>query len=169
MNGWELCRQMKQIGLPLFGLPPDGTSAVSYLQFLWGKTTMRIYTNLSCLFLSSRGIKALRKCSGGGSDQSLFKRKHNNTLQLTKFGVTGKVNCIIIYLYLYFLVSVGVDHRIWWVCTYVPPAVTQLWASRRSLNHFAVVMVRKHFTVPNDCWVNNCKIYLHYAAACPMR
>lgn len=25
------------------------------------------------------------------------------------------------------------------------------------------------FTVPNDCRANNCKIHLHYAAACPTR
>lgn len=85
MNGCELFGQMKQIGLPLYVLPPDGASVVSYLQLLSGKTTTRIYTNLSCLlFSSSGGMKALRKCSGDAviNLRSLVGALKENTITL---------------------------------------------------------------------------------------
>lgn len=180
MNGCELCGQMKQTGLPLYVLPPDGASAVNYLQLLSGKTTARIYTNLSCLlFSSSGGVKALRKCSGDAvinlrSLIEAFKRKHNSTAHTatSTHGVTGKAKCdVCLYLFNNSRMFQCVDHQISLVGTYHlssnpnhgPPAEVE------SLDLYSGHGGKASFTMPNDCWVNNCKIHLHYAAACPTR
>lgn len=123
MNGCELCGQKKQIGLPLYVLPPDGASTVSYLQLLSGKTSVRIYTNLSCLlFSSSGGVKALRKCSGDAviNLRSLVGALKENTMHTATatYGVIGKAKGdVCLHLFNNSRMFQCVNHQIWPVGT----------------------------------------------------